>query len=403
MHISKKQLQAVLDNKQRHPLLSVWDKTSGVPPQTILVTKRLLSRFAAIDDIDSQTLVDTAIADTDDAVEPTFSPTALNAINSLYYGYCSDAFTKHGDIADIYVRNRMVQYIILQLLLEKVSSPHIRIQEFCCGSKYVRWQKFAEFLPPNRYLDVTLSDITADIIPLKEIRSRHLPRMTFEAQSYDLRNPFPALPKDERFNALLVTYGFDSVWLPQDVMYVKQNGQWSQILYRVKVLPETPNKEHVLHLLRKEEADVSVPLSLFKNVVIECIAQPIDLQSALYGSEIEELYGDYDEVRVIVPGALVERVEQAFAGHLTDEGIFMIGEVATYPLETGKKIDMTIADYNTTGKVGKYKVEDFWLAERILQHKGFTVDVLGLSEAAKKYGKTISDDTEDTWLMIVSR
>jgi len=403
MQIPKKQLTAVLENKRRPPLFSVWDKNGTLPPQTILITQRLVSRFAAIEDIDSETLVDTAIADTDDAIEAAFSSTGLNAINSLYYGYCAEAFTKHGDIADIYVRNRMVQYTVLQLILERVAATAIRIKEFCCGGKYVRWQKFAEYLPSNRSMEVTLSDITSDIIPLAEIRSRNLLRMKFNSQSYDLRNPFPTLSEDEKFDTLLVTYGFDSVWLPHDVIYVKQNDKWSQILYRVKVLPDTPNKEHLLHLLRKEEADVSVNLSLFKNVVIECIAKPISLINVLYGAEIEELYGEYKEVRVIVPGTLVERVEQAFAGQLKKGGIFMIGEVATYPLDREKEIVMTIADYNTTGKVGKYKVEDFWLAERILQHKGYKVEVLQLGEAAKRYKKEISDDTEDTWLMVVSR
>lgn len=403
MKIKKSELTSLLNTKHLLPLYSVWDKESTVPPQTILITERLLEKLNGFEEIESDALVSAAISDKEDAVEKEFSSTALNSINSLYYGYCHDAFTKHGDIANIYVKNRMVQYTLLKLMLERIESKEIRIHEFCCGGKYTRWAHFAKYLPAGRSMDVTLSDITADIIPLEKIQSHHIPGMKFHSLAYDLREPFPTLSADKRYDVMLVTYGFDSVWLPEDVMYVKQNGGWSQILYRVKVLPETENKEHILHLLRKEESEVSVPLHIFDNVVVECVAQPVDIAQVHYGAEIQELYGDYDETRVIVPGTMVQRIDEAFTGQLKDSGIMMIGEVATYPLDKNKKMDMTIADYNTTGKVGKYKVEDLWLAERILQHKGYKVEVLQLGEAAKKFGKEVSDDTEDTWVMIVSK
>ncbi len=401
MKIQKKSLEKLLTLKHAAPLYTVWDKDSTVAPQTILITEKLLKKFD--DSIEDSSLVAAAIADTEDAVNKEFTTTALNAINSLYYGYCHDAFTKHGDIANIYVKNRMVQYSLLQLFLEKIKIDPIRIKEFCCGSKYARWQQFAKYMPINRSMDVTLCDITSDIIPIDEIRSKNIFNMKFDSCSYDLRESFPVLPEAHRFDALLVTYGFDSVWLEDDVMYVKQNGVWSEILYRVKVLPGIHDEEHVLALLRKETSDVSVPLSLFNNVVVERIAKPVDMKKVKYGADIEALYGDYDEVRVIVPSTMVTRVEEAFAGQLKDSGVFVIGEVATYPIKAGEKIEMTIADFNTTGKVGKYKVEDFWLAERILTQRGFKVEVIALDALGKRYGKEISEDTEDTWLMVVSK
>jgi hypothetical protein len=402
MTIKYKELQKIVENKHKTPLLSIWDATLAVPPQSVLITNNMLSHFAGHSEVDSQAIIDFAVADTTGAVTSEFTSTSLNSINSLYYSSCEYAFHKHSDLANLFVSNRIVQRTVLMKLLEEVASPLIRIKEICCGGTFTRWQHFSEFLPKDRSLDVTLADLTKDIIQIDQIQALSLPRMTFHSESYDLRDDFKTVSPMERFDALFVTYGFDSVWLPEDVMYYKKGAEWFQILYRVKVLP-SPHQERVIQALREGYVRPMVPLADFDSVVIECIAQKIPVDALLFKDELLAVYGNYNEMRINVPATLVKRVEEAFESQLKDSGIFMIGEVAVYVVEDGKEIETTIADYNTTGKVGKYKVEDFWLAEYILKRKGFVVEVWDLGKLAKRYGKEVSEDTEDTWVMVVKR
>ncbi len=400
--ISRKSVEN-LEAAKKPALLSLWHKDAQVPPQTIFVSPQIADLVRTKEEVRSSDVLKVAVEDMLYTVEKDFNETALNAINSLYYSSCSHAFDKKSDLATLYVKNRMVQYAILHEILHLIKHKEMTIKEICCGGVYTRWQHFDKYLPRDRKIHAILSDFTMDIHPKEKINALNLDGITFGFDAYDLRKPFEALPDDEKVDLMLVTYGFDSVWDKSDAMYVKERGEWHQIKYRVRVSPTAKDPEKLLELLRAGFSKEQLPFDLFDDVVVETIAVPVDLDKVQYGEFIKKAYGDYEDARVSMPGLLVERVKEAFEKQIKKNGYFMIGEVATYPLKDGEKIELTIADYNTTGRVGKYKVEDFYIAEMILESIGFEVEVHDIAKLANKYGKKIDEDTADTWLMVVKK
>jgi hypothetical protein len=385
---------------QHAAVISLWDKKAPVPPQSVVISKDLLKKIES-EHTSADLLINHAINDSSLAVTEEFSVTALNSINSLYYGCCIDAFNKKSSLATFFVKNRMAQYVILNAILERVKDHEFSIKEICCGAVYSRWQHFDKFLPNGRKIKAILSDLTEDIIPKERLETLNLKNIDFEIEAYDLRDPMPF--RDEKVDVMFVTYGFDSVWLEDDVMYVKHNNEWFRIKYRVKVLPTAKQPEKLLSYLREGFTTDPVYLEDFDNVVVETLAEKVDILKVPYGKYIQSLYGEYEEARTIVPGGIIKRVQEAFENQIKDDGIFVIGEVATYPIKPDEKIELTVVDYNTTGKVGKYKVEDFYLAEAILKDIGYSVEVLDMEKEAKRLGKTIDEDCEDTWLMVVQK
>ncbi len=400
--ISRKIINQV-ESSKKPALLSLWHKDALTPPQTIFVSPQIVDFAKDRDEVHQSELLNLAVSDQKYTVEKEFNETALNSINSLYYSSCNHAFDKKSDLATLYVKNRMVQYAILHEILHLVKSKAIRIKEICCGGVYTRWQHFEKYLPRDRKIHAILSDFTMDIHPKSKINALNLDGITFGFDAYDMRKSFETLSEDEKVDLMLVTYGFDSVWDKSDAMYVKERGQWYQIKYRVKVSPTAKNPEQLLQYLRDGYCKDGLDLDVFDNIVVETIAVPIDLDKVQYGEFVKKAYGDYEDARVSMPGLLVERVKEAFEKQIKKNGYFMIGEVATYPLKEREKIELTIADYNTTGRVGKYKVEDFYVAEMILESMGFDVEVHDIAKLAGKYGKKIDEDTADTWLMVVRK
>lgn len=240
-------------------------------------------------------------------------------------------------------------------------------------------------------------------MPKEKIESLNLDGITFGYDAYDMRKPFETLDEQDKVDLMLVTYGFDSVWDESDAMYVKDHGEWHQIKYRVKVSPTAKNTDRLIEYLRNGYCAEGLSLDAFDDVIVETIAVPVDLDKVQYGGFVKKAYGGYEEARVSMPGLLVQRVKEAFEKQIKKNGYFIIGEVATYPIKEGEKIELTIADYNTTGRVAKYKVEDFYVAEMILESMGFDAEVHDISKLAGKYGKKIDEDTADTWLMVVSK
>ncbi|MDQ3239690.1 MAG: hypothetical protein M3P33_04150 [bacterium] len=383
---------------QNPAVISLWDKSAPVPPQFAVVYKESLTQDNG--NIDAQALIEKSQNDFEYAVTKEFTADALNNINSLYYGSCVDAFAKKSSLATFFVKNRMGQYVLLKCMLDRISCPTITIKELCCGAVYSRWQHFDKFLPTGRRMEAILSDFSDAIIPKNDIDCLNLNNVSFAYESYNLKESL--VETDKKVDVMFVTYGFDSVWIEGDAMYVKQNNEWFEIKYRVKVLPTSTNPELMLGYLRQGHTQDPVYLSDFDDVAIETIAQKVDILNVPYGLYVNRLYGSYAEARTNIPGGIIKRVQEAFDKQMKPGGIFVIGEVATYPIKQGEEIDLTIVDYNTTGRVGKYKVEDFYLAEAILSDLGFKVEVLDMQKEAKKLGKEIDEDTEDTWLMLVS-
>ncbi|MDQ3099411.1 MAG: hypothetical protein M3Q44_06720 [bacterium] len=400
--ISHKSLENI-ESSKKPALLSLWHKDAKVPPQTIFASPQIVDLVKEQKEVHHQELLKVALSDDSYTVERDFSATALNAINSLYYSSCDHAFDKKSDLATLYVKNRMVQYSMLHEILHLIKAKEMTIKEICCGGVYTRWQHFDKYLPRNRKIHAILSDFTMDIHPKDKINSLNLDGITFGFDAYDMRKPFAKLDESDKVDLMLVTYGFDSVWNEGDAMYVKEGGEWHQIKYRVRVSPTAKDPEKLIGYLRQGYCAEGLPLDDFDDVVVETIAVPVDLDKVQYGEFVKKAYGEYDEARVSMPGLLVERVREAFEKQIKKNGYFMIGEVATYPLKEGEKIELTIADYNTTGRVGKYKVEDFYVAEMILESMGFDVEVHDIAKLAAKYGKKIDEDTADTWLMVVTK
>lgn len=257
-------------------------------------------------------------------------------------------------------------------------------------------------MPNGRSIDATISDIAEHLVSPEQIAKMNLKKVKLAYEAYDLRNEFSSRSADQKYDILFTTYGFDSVWHHDDCIYEKIGGKWYLVQFRLRVDPQSIHFDRLIEALRKGFSHESVSLDDFRHIGIEIVAKEIDIQKMKYGKIIAETYADYEFMLINFPGGLIDRVEQAFERQLQPNGMFMIGDVVNYPLE-GEKLDPNMNYFNTTGRVGKYKVEDYFLAEIILKSKGFKVEVHDVKKFAEHYGKTFDEDSSDTYVMIVTK
>jgi len=384
---------------------SVFEQENKLPPQAFYITRDFVKKLELKyrSEISSEDFVNEAINDTTGCVTENFSSKTLNNLNSLYFSSCSDAFSKSSGLATFYVSRYQVQYAMMRKILDHVKKPVVKIHEICSGTVLSRWQFMEKYLPSGKKFDVTLSDIAENLVTDQQIAKMNLNKIKLSYEAYDLRNDFSEKPDNQKYDVLFTTYGFDSVWHEDDRVYEKIGGKWYLITFRLRVDPSTRHFDRVLAALRNGISSDPISLDDFHHVGIEIKVDQIDISKVEYGDVIEKTYSDYEFMMMNFSGGLIERVEQAFERQLTEGGMFMIGDVVNYLPENGDKMDPNMNYFNTTGRVGKYKVEDYNLAEIILKQKGFKVEVHDIRKFTESYGKTFEEDSSDTYVMIVTK
>lgn len=244
------------------------------------------------------------------------------------------------------------------------------------------------------------SDFALHILPAN-VQQEAGRNIMLRAGVYDLHRPLhTAHAEGGRFDVVLGTYAFDSVWLPGDRRYVKnRNGEWCESSYRI-IIPEYydfAEKVAVLVALRTgewEKTEGMPVLELLQKLEIQERLVPVDMQKVPFGSQILARYDNLATAEVNFPGGLLQRVQEAFENTLTKDGIVVIGDVAVINNECYTEASSSsdhqlkrqyIRGYYTSGSVEKYNVQDFGLAKQILEAQGFKVTIYNAREFAMRF------------------
>lgn len=232
----------ILDNVTISPAVR-----AGLPQDRLLTPRELLPLI---------------IADTEDTVPVGFDPRAINAINIAYFSR-PDAFA-HG-IADFFVTTAPLQQAFAGQIEQVIQGKQaIVIKELATGTR-LRYPHLLPHLSSGVTAQVVLSDFTDATMPDDAgLLALGLYPGQFVRESYDLTQPLPLLADAQRVDVMLTTYGFDSVWFPEDRRYIKRDGQWYRSSYRLRVPEKIPAdlRQEILGALRGDRTANGLDLNL---------------------------------------------------------------------------------------------------------------------------------------------
>ncbi|HJQ09003.1 MAG TPA: hypothetical protein VJ836_05985 [Candidatus Saccharimonadales bacterium] len=312
------------------------------------------------------------------AVESSFTAGAMNAINASYYA-SPIAFSAAAGVAVLFAHNRPLNFALGVLLAEVARAKRgvLRVKEVCSSSRVGHWQIVAHGAKAAglKKLDVRLSDFAKLDVPA-EVQDRAL---HMSAEQYSLFDPLPVLPAAERFDAMIATYGFDSVWLPEDIRVRKVGNDWYQALHRVKVADWNPRREELIRAMRAGRPLPNATPQDYDGIYVEEAYEKINLNEHPFGAYIKRRAA---RGAINFPGGLIKRTVEAFELQLHKSGVFISADTGDFGvLDT---IFMEAA--GITGIGARYKGEDYVLAKEILEREyGFEVHFYTLAGLARDY------------------
>jgi hypothetical protein len=336
-----------------------------------------------------------------------FTPDAINELNAAYYT-SPEAFNEENGLATFFVGGEEINTAFANCIATLIPKERIRMKELSTGGRS-RWNYFSDAV--ERMTDergsvqfaVTLTDHTTDTLPADNTLPTN-DQFQFSRGVYSLFDDFEYLEPADRFDVLLATYGFDSIWLPGDHHYHRQEGKWYQAVYRVAVPDWHPDFESSESFRNGAQPLNDAPLTDLKDLPIEVAWRLVDLETDPNTSYLTSREDGFCSINI--PAGIVRRVEQAFQTQLQDDGIFIIGETASYHPRLSHSAGSGIG---RSGLVARYKVDDLWYAQQALEEKGFFVQVLAADEFIYRWAGIgdgmydINDTVLDQCVMIVSR
>lgn len=296
-----------------------------------------------------------------------FSTQCLNDYNIAYFSQ-ANAFSEESDLAALFVSHRETNAALANYITGLFDSETIQIKELSTGSRS-RWKLFESLAPKNKSFEITLTDFSTEILPGgQELASSS--KCTFSKEVYNLNEDFKYIEPRQRYDVMLATYAFDSVWQNGDITYLYEpvTKEWYKLMYRLSV-PE----EYITSGNSSQDNDILSNSKIY-NVYIEIAYEQVDPTEYQFG---EYLKGREVTGVVSVPAGLINRVDQAFQTQISDQGVFIIGEIAHYDPST---MNNTYKGFSTSGIAAKYKIEDLWIAEQELTKMGYKVSLLNLSQ-----------------------
>lgn len=375
--------RGIWDNRVAELSLYDDDNAARSPWYRFLITQELLGHVRAAQqakgaDLSQNELLEIGLRHGADAVAPDFSAGAINAINQSYYA-SNVAFEQSARLATMFTHNRPLNQAFGVLIAANAEpGRQLRVKELCSGGHIDHWTQITQGARQNgaQGLQVTLTDFTS-------APRRAGPTgagLSMRAEQYSLFDDMSSLPAEQRYDAMLVTYGFDSVWQPEDIRLTRLGDTWYQTLYRVKVADWAFRREELLEALRQGQPLPSAQAYEYDGIVVETAMEPVDISQHPYGKYIVA----HDQKRVNFPGGLIKRVANAFDAQLTDAGIFVSGDAGYFGFVDGQGIPDS--DCAISGVAARYRMDDYQLAKTILEEAyGLEVTLLSLPELAERY------------------
>lgn len=324
---------------------------------------------------------------------------AINRYNSLFYSKTQHPFSESG-LADFFTNTRFIQEALKTFIEKNIDKKNIKILELGCGSDLSRWKTIIS-LPSTKNWEVTLTDFSKKILP--DVTTLQSKNFSFQTSEIDLLKPL-CKQVENTFDVVLSTYTFDSVWGKEDIHLEKRGKTWSYALYDLEVIPKY-RRTFSLNDSKKTKYEIKD----FEKIAITKQLLPLNIMHFKYGKIIHEYYKQKTFVNINFPGNLIEKIDEFFAKSINRNGLFITGDIAVVE-KTGKTTKrystdtvFGMDDYMTSGKVAKFKIEDYGLAKVILEEKGYKVDLMYLEEFLKKNGQKIPFPLSDHVFLIVRK
>lgn len=318
----------------------------------------------------------------------------INNLNSLFYSKVDEVFKSTG-LADFFIKIDPIQSALAAKIENLIPKNNIRVKELGSGADLTRWQIISK-LKLERKWQVILTDFTGKSIP--DVKALDVSEnFHIRSEKYDLLNPTPLLKEKDRYDAILATYVFDSIWFPQDAHYEKLGNDWQKSTYNIEVNESYPKRKLLLKALLNGSSMKSMKIEQFQYIFIKKRQDSVNINKVPYGEIISKYYKNESKVSLNFPGGIINYVQEAFERQISYGGIFIVGDMA---VNTKKEL---MADYLTSGKVAKFKVEDYGLAAFILSQKGFDVELVTVEDFIKNSGYEVPLKVRDHWIMTVKK
>lgn len=335
-----------------------------------------------------------------------YSNTAINNLNTLFYSKVDNVWSDSG-LADFFTKIEPIQTALAEKIEKLIPKNFIRVKELGSGADLTRWEIISK-LKLKKIWQVTLTDFSDKSIPsvktLSESKNFH-----FRSEKYNLLNPTPRLVKKNRYDAILATYVFDSIWFPEDFHYEKIKNTWHKTTYKLDVSKSYPKRNLLLKALENPSSIKSMQIDQFQYIYIKKKKAIVDINNLPYGGIISKYYAKKSKVSLNFPGGLIKKVIEAFEKQISPDGAFIIGDMAVNskkgftPKDSPNDKVIYMTDYLTSGKVAKFKVEDYGLAAIILKLKGFDVGLETVEDFIKNSGYEIPIKVRDHWIMTIRK
>jgi hypothetical protein len=310
----------------------------------------------------------------------------LNYLNTLFYSCCPEAFTTSG-LADFFVTAEPVQQALYQYL-SSLFPKELNLLELCSGSRPDRWEQITKLITPSQSWTVTLSDFSPSALPhLKSLPTS--PSISFSTEILDLFSPLPPPSPTQLYDLIFTTYGFDSLWFPEDVHYEKAlSGDWYKTVWEFPPtlppgLPPPDSLPQSLSSLPPLSLELLSSFTPIKKLV------PIDIAREPYGCQIAKYYSTNQIVSINFPGGLLKLLPQFISTQLKPSGFFITGDRAHTQLSP------IFPDFETTGQVARFQTEDYGLAAHLLTESGFKVELFSLSDLLPRFKLSLPLDLSD--------
>jgi len=301
-----------------------------------------------------------------------FQPDALNRYNEWFYH--RKYVASDGVLHNTFTENSDVVTALGNCMLEGFHGASGRVKVIMAGSSIESAFQQIATQHRNNNFEVMISDFFE--IPVK--RDNGVVNLLVRSVRESILDEMDELSEEKRHDVMLCTYGFDSVWMRGDYHYILTGGQWYRSLHRLNVVSDGLG-------------DSGSPY------MVETIVFPVvDMTQVEYGEIIIEIFGDCSEVRVNVPSGLIRTVREVFEKQLHRGGMFIVGDICS----AGE----LVKEYEFLESGAMYKIEDYRIAEKVLNYIGFNAHLFCITEFLKTYsGDALQEKLFGKYVLVVTK